>query len=328
MTANHSMRVLHLARIFFEETDETAGLSMPELIARLQDCGITAQRKTLYRDIDALREFGLDIEMLSTRPVEYALVNRPFSLPELTLLVDSVQSSRFLTKGKSDALAKSLRRLASKQQAVRLTKNVHVSGRIKTQNESVYQNVDTIQEAMRAKRKVRFRYFKYDVGKHRRIRREGRFYVETPVQLIYSNECYYLVAYNDKYSGFTNYRVDRMIDIAVSEEPMTRNADIAQFNAEEYANRTFSMYGGTPVNATLVVSEKAMSGLIDRFSKDVRVTPLDEATARAHVSISESPTFFGWLAQFGTAIRIERPQSLAKAYAAYLDEITSLYRQP
>ena len=162
---NQKLKLLHLMRLFFEETDEKQGLTMPQIITKLQELGIDAERKAVYRDIAALKQFGLEVQKLpKTAPVQYALVNREFSEPELLLLVDAVQSSRFLTKSKSEALVRSIRTLGSKRQGALLDKCLHVEGRIKMQNESVFYNVDIIQAAIKAKRKVRFRYFKYDAS--------------------------------------------------------------------------------------------------------------------------------------------------------------------
>ena len=199
------LKLLYLMRMLQEETDSEQGLTMTQILERLEEEGVMAERKSVYRDIEALREFGLDIRTYQRSPVEYALENRDFALPELLLLVDAVQSSRFLTQRKSDALVRSVKQLASARQRALLDKRLHVEGRIKSQNESVFHNVDRIQEALARRRKITFLYFQYDAAKKKILQHDGAFYTETPVQLIYADGFYYLVAYNEKHGALAHY---------------------------------------------------------------------------------------------------------------------------
>ena len=324
---NQKLKLLYLAKLFYEETDEDHGLTMPQLIEALAEQDINAERKALYRDIEALQRFGLAIERLRTSPVEYALVDREFSQTELRLLIDAVQSSRFLTKGKSDALVRSLKHLGSKAQMKGISRNLHVEGRIKMQNESVFYNVDAIQRAIAAKRKISFLYFKYDTSKKRALQHGGNRYVATPVQLIYSDGYYYLITYSDKYDDLANYRVDRMMDIEVLEERASRSEKVSSFDVTEYESRVFGMFTGESVGVSLLVEEAAMGPVIDRFGKDVLVTPAGEGRARVSATVMETPTFYGWLAQFGSQIVIEKPKSVADGYQAYLASILAAYEK-
>lgn len=323
---NQRLKLLYLAKIFQEETDENAGLTMPQIIDRLREYGISAERKALYRDIKALCDFGMDIQRYRRSPVQYALAHREFSQPELLLLVDAVQSSRFLDKEKSQELIDSIRTLASKDQREALSKRMHVEGRIKMQNESVFYNVDIVQGAIKARRKVSFHYFKYNVEKKKERQHNGDRYLETPVELIYSDGYYYLVAYNDKHGDFTNYRVDRMTEVMVSDEPATRNERIASFDAEDYTAQAFSMFNGEPKTVYLIVEESVMSSIIDRFGSDVESQPVDTSHARVYARVKVSNAFYGWLAQFGTKVRVEKPRSVAQGYADYLQQIVEGYR--
>lgn len=319
------LKLLYLMRMLQEETDSEQGLTMADILERLEAQGITAERKSIYRDIEALREFGVDVRTYQRAPVEYAVEQRDFALPELTLLVDAVQSSRFLTQRKSDALVAGVKRLASKRQRKLLDKRVHVEGRIKMQNESVFYSVDRIQEALAKRRKLSFTYFKYDAAKKKVPQHGGGRYVETPVQLVYSDGYYYLVAYNEKHDGFPHYRVDRMDDIEVLDEPACRNERIATFDTEELEASAFGMYNGAAVSATFLVTDEAMGAMIDRFGKDVESVPAGEGTAHVYAQVMESPSFFGWLAQFGDRVLIEKPATLVGAYRAYLAAIVASY---
>lgn len=324
-STTQKLKLLYLAKILHEETDEEAGLSMPQIIERLYAYGIEAERKSIYRDLASLEEFGLSIERLRTSPVQYALVDRKFSAGELLLMADAVQSSKFLTKTKAEKLTRSIKSLGSKRQAKDLTKNLHVEGRIRMQNESVFYSIDAIQRAIAARKKVEFKYFRYDTNKKRVERYDGRVYVETPVQMVYSNDCYYLVTFNDKHADFTSYRVDRMLNVEVSDSPATRNEAIATFDVAAYEARLFGMFSGEAVRAKLLVSEDAMGALIDRFGKDVMVTPAEDGKVYAHVTVTESPTFFGWLSQFGTQMQIAQPSSLQESYLSHLKAIAKAY---
>lgn len=326
MEANRQkLKLLHLMRILTEETDSEQGLTMPQILERLEELDISAERKSIYRDIEALRAFGIDVRVYHRSPMEYAVEDRAFALSELLLLVDAVQSSRFLTQRKSDALVKSVKQLASVRQRGFLDKRLHVEGRIKTQNESVFYNVDRIQEALARRRKISFSYGKYDADMKKIPQRKGASYVETPVQLVYSEGYYYLVAFNEKHDGFANYRVDRMDKIEVLEEPGQRNERIATFDAREFESKAFGMYGGEPVSVTLWVAEEAMGSVVDRFGEDVHAVRVDEHAARVHAVVMKSPVFFGWLAQFGGRIRIEKPKALITEYRCYLEEILQAY---
>lgn len=324
--AKSKIRLLRLAQAFLHETDESRGLTMPELIERLAEQGISAERKSIYRDIDALREAGMDIRKLETRPVQYALVTRLFSESELLLLVDAVQESRFLTKRQSDLLVSSIKSLGSTMQGSLLDKRLHVGGRIKSQNESVFYNVDILQRAMSLKRKVKFHYFKFNCKKRPVIQHQGEWYTETPVQLMYSDGFYYLVAYNDKHESLINFRVDRMRDISLTDQPCAKNELIATFDVNEYDQYVFGMYSGEPVVAVLRVEDSMMNAVIDRFGKDVEAFDLEDGSARVTVKVVDTPLFYGWVAQYAGKITIEQPSSLKKSFVRYLEDLVSAYR--
>lgn len=334
---SQKLKILHLARIFLEQTDEDHGLSTPRLIEELAAVGVSVERKALYRDIDALRAFGLDIETIKGRPVSYALKSRAFTFGELSLIVDAVSSSRFLTEEKAEELIDSIGRLGSRHQASRLAGNVHVDRRVTRQSDSVYANVDVLREALRSNRKVEFSYFKTDVLKNRVERRPGRRYLLTPVAIVYSDGFYYLVTYSDKHDGFANYRVDRMEALRMSDEPATRNEAIAGFDVEAYRSGSFGMFSGERRNVTLLVHESAMNGVVDRFGDDALVTPGPSAPtdrpcdcehpdgrrswARVTTAMTVSPPLFGWLAQFGDRVLVESPSEVEAAYHEHLKSI-------
>lgn len=324
---DQKLKLVHLIRILEEETDDEHGLTGPQLISALAERGVTVERKTLYRDLEALRSAGYDVQKYQRSPVEYGLATRRFQQPELLLLADAVQSSRFLTQRKADALIAQIGRLTSRHMADELRRRVHVEGRIKMQNESVYYHLDAIQRAMDAGRKIEFRYFKHNERKEPVLQHGGDVYVETPVHLVYTGDCYYAVVWNDKHANFTNYRVDRMLELRVSEEEATRNEQIASFDAGAYQQRAFSMFGGEPVTVTLRVRACAMSSVIDKFGKDVTSVPRDDGTCSVTATVMASRVFYGWLAQFGGDVVIEKPTSERAAFKEYLLSVAAEYRE-
>lgn len=311
--------------MLLEETDDEHGLTMPEILERLAEKGIGAERKSIYDDISLLRDFGLDIVTRNPPRTEYAIGTRDFEFPELLLLVDAVQSSRFLTEKKCQHLVSRIKRLASKHQAKQLSKQMHVEGRIRMQNESIYYNVDAIQTAIRDRRRVRFKYFEYNLEKKRSFRHEGNWYIENPGWLIYTDEYYYFISYNDTHQDFVRYRLDRMVNIEVLDEPTTKNDAISAFNPGEFSARSFGMFGGEKIAVDLIVDKSIVGAIIDRFGKEVLLTPIDENRARVHVIVLKSSVFFGWLAQFGSLLTIEAPRELALEYKKHLATICENY---
>lgn len=318
-------RVLALLKILFQETDDQQGLTLEEILNELEAAGISAERKALYRDFEALRKVGIEVGRQRCKPTRYFLAQRPFSRSELLLLIDAVQGSKFITARQSASLVRSVKSLGSKQQVKGLEKRVHVGGRVKSQNDSVFRNVDAIQEAIAAKRKISFTYVSYDCSARMKLRHGGQTYVQTPVQLMYSDGFYYLVCYSDKYSDFANYRVDRMRNIVMTDERVVRNALIATFDANEYDRRVFGMYSGESALVTLRVKESAMNAIVDRFGKDAHVDNMRDGTARVSVPVMGTPVFFGWIAQFAGQITIEKPEAMRKEFAAYLRNLLGDY---
>jgi len=239
--------------------------------------------------------------------------------------VDAVQSSKFLTEKKSKALIEKLESLTSIYEAGLLNKQVYVAGRVKMQNESIYYNVDAIQHALHERKKIRFKYYDYDISKDKVARKGGDFYHASPVGLTYIEEYYYLITYHVRHNDFVHYRVDRMTNIEVMDEPADRVPPKTSFDMAEYCRRKFSMFGGEDTRVQLEFDKSLMNPIIDRFGKDVRVEKAGEQTARVYVSIAISSVFFGWLAQFGDEIKIVSPANLAEEYKAFLKKIIKQY---
>lgn len=313
---NQKLKLLHVLKALMEKTDDVNGLTTYDILGELAYYGIEAERKGIYRDIEALREFGLDIRQRGGK--EWYLATRPFELQEMILLVDALQSTPFLTDELTDRLIERVKAFASDGQKKMLQRRIEVPGRVKMENESVFQNLDVIQQAMRLKRKVEFRYFSYDAKKQRVLRHDGDLYEATPVQLAYADEYYYLIAYSDHHEDFMPYRVDRMLDVAVSDAPATRNAAIANFCLENEESPEFGIFAAEKVPITLEVSvgrnPHIMDPIIDKFGTGVAVFPVREGLVTVHAKAPLSPQFYGWLLQLGDAVRITSPKKAAQEY--------------
>ncbi len=323
-TGNQKQKLLALMSILQAETDREHGLSMPQIVERLEVQGFTAERKTLYRDIDALRKAGFDIQKLPRRPVEYALIRSELGFDDVMMLIDVVQSSPFLTERKSNQLVKSLKSLLSERERKQLARRVHVRGRIRNQSESIFHNVDVAQEALQRKRKVEFLYFSYDTSLKRKPRHDGKRYVVTPVKVVYSNGNYYLAAYDDDEGLIKTYRIDRMELMQLSDIVATRCAEIANYDLnDEFSYQSFGMFHGEPKCVTLRVDAPLMDVIVDRFGKGVEIVKSTPDFADVRVNIQKSPQFFGWIAGLNGGIVIRAPRALATEYRIWLQGLAS-----
>lgn len=322
---SQKIRLLHLCRILFQETDRDHGLTMPQILLRLEDLGVTAERKAIYRDLAALQDFGLQVEKLPVFPVEYALVERGVSQGDCALIIDAIQGCPFLTKRKSQDLVRIVKKMVSKEQAKRLDKRVHLQRRISSQFDSVFGNVNVIQRALSENRKLEFRVYSYGLDKKPQVSSGPSPIVLTPVELVYSDSLYHLIGYNDQQRDFNIFRVDRMQQLHVSKQKAEKNDAIAPFDIEEYTARVFGMFSGEPVYATLRAKPHLMGDIIDRFGEDVRLRVLPDNIIHVYERVVQTPAFYGWVARFGDQIMIEGPPSLRKGYAEFIRQIHRVY---
>ena len=307
-SSNQKQKILHLMRILSDQTDETHMLTVNELISKLAELDIHAERKTIYDDIETLRQFGVDIVMGKNKSYGYYMASRDFELPELKLLADAVQSSKFITERKTMQLIKKLEGLMSKHDAGKLRRQVYVQNRVKSMNESIYYNVDTLHESISEDRKISFKYSDYDIQKNQVFRRDGEPYTVSPAALTWNEENYYLIAHSDGRKGLTHFRVDKMSNVKIL--PDSRCTEAAEFKLAEYSKKVFGMFGGDETDVKLRVSTKITGSVIDRFGKEIIMIPAGDSHFTITVRIALSPIFYGWLFQFGDLCEVLEPQSL------------------
>ena len=321
------LKLLYLADWLRRDTDEEHSQTTAEILARLESAGISAERKSVYDDIRALTDYGMDIVAERGRQGGYRLVHREFELPELKLLVDAVQSSKFLSEKKSRALIRKLESLTSRWEAQRLQRQVYAVGRVKSGNESVYYNIDTIHTAISSDRQIAFRYFEWTMDKTARYRHGGTVYERSPYALVWDDENYYLVAYDHTASppGIRHYRVDRMERLRVIDTPRAGREIFENMDMAQYAQRMFGMFGGEQQELELRFAARLAGVVLDRFGKETIFLPQDDGTFRVHVRAVVSPQFMGWLAGFGPEAKLLGPPQVVEEYVAFCRAMLAQY---
>lgn len=313
-SAFQKTKLLHLAQLLLHETDEDHPITVARMIEELGRYDIKAERKSIYDDLEALRSFGLDVQCRKGRSSGWFIGAREFELPEVKLLMDAVQSSRFLTQKKSDALIRKLERLASVHQARQLQRQVYVSGRIKVMNESIYYNVDKIHTAIAGQKAITFRYFDYDLHRQKVFHREGQRYIVSPYGLIWNSENYYLVAFDHRNQEMRHYRADKMCEIVVTSLDRQGRERYPDFQIAQYGQKHFGMYSGREVTVTLR-GKNAMAGVVwDRFGQEVILVPDGEDHFTVTLPVVMSPQFFGWLFGLDGGLVLTAPRQAVEAY--------------
>ena len=324
---NQKLKMLYLVQLFSRETDDTHKLTMPEIIAKLAAEGVNADRKTLYQDFEELRRFGFDIiSEKDGRNFYYYLGSRDFELPELKLLVDSVQSAKFITDKKSAQLIKKLESLVSKYEGSQLHRQVIIAGRVKTMKESIYYNVDKIHAAIGEDRQIRFKYFDWNLKKEMEPRYDGKWYRLSPWALMWDDEKYYLVAYDSKHETIIHYRVDKMTQIGILDEKREGHEAFRKFNIAHYTNTLFGMFAGDETKVTIEAENRLVSVFIDRFGKDIIIAPIDDNHFRTTVTVAVSKQFFGWIMGIDGEVRVVAPDSVVKQIKSEIERQAERYK--
>ena len=322
---NQKFKLYRLAQIMLAKTDDDYYITMPEIMSALKEYEITADRKSIYTDLRDLEALGIEVagEPVGNR-YHYHVVSRPFELAELKLLVDAIQSSKFITERKTNALIKKLERLVSKYEAMKLQRQVYVSGRIKTMNESIYYTVDAIHNAISENKKIRFQYFQWNVKKEMELRHNGAWYHISPWGLSWNDENYYLVGYDSDAGQIKHYRVDKMLHIQMSGEKREGKQYFKRLDMADYAKKSFGMFGGEEQKVKLRVENNLAGVIIDRFGKDVMMIPEDENHFTVNVDVRVSNQFLGWVFSLGEGVKIVSPEEVLERMNR---EITRLLRQ-
>lgn len=316
------LKLLYIYQILNEETDRDHCITTQSLISRLAAEGINAERKSIYSDIQYLTEYGYDIKLNSSKTKGgYYLASREFDLPILKLLVDAVVASKFISVNKSKEVIRKLEKLAGTHQAKELQRQVYVADRVKTQNESVLTNTDEIHRALNEHKKVSFQYFEWNVEKQTSLKKNGQTYCVNPVALTVNAENYYLIAYNESDGIMKHYRVDKMLNVKITDIAVVTTEELQHFDLTNYMGKTFGMYGGDETMITILFPNRLIGVVIDRFGQDIDVRRRNSEQFSIRIKVAMSNQLYGWLAGLGKGVQILLPESEANKYTEYLQEL-------
>lgn len=309
-------RLLYVLKFLWQNTDAEHYATTADILTYLKKCGIPCDRKTIPGDIQKLCDIGIDIEEERSRENRYSLSSHLFTLPELKLLIDAVESSKFITTKKSTELIEKLSQMSSAHQAAELKSNLYISERVKPMNEQIYYLVDNINSAINRSKQISFRYFHYDQCRKEVPNNDGKRYYFSPYFLVWNEDHYYAVGYSEKHQKIGTFRVDRMKEVNILETDAVEKP--SDFSLPEFTRRVFDMYAGDTKTVILHCKNDMMNYIIDHFGDDVETAPLDCAHFKAIAKVSVSPTFFSWVFQFNGDIQIKGPTSVVDRYKVML----------
>ena len=323
---NQKFKLSYLSRIMLEKTDDEHSLAMPQIMAELEKYDVTAERKSVYQDFQDMDKLGIEIikEQIG-RETYYHVGSREFELAEVKLLIDVIQSSKFITQTKSRELITKIKKFVSEYQARQLQRQVFINDRVKNMNESVYYNVDDIYTAINDNRKIRFKYYKWSIEKKLIARHNGDWFVVSPWALTWNDENYYLVAFDDLDNKIKHYRVDKMMRISVEEEMREGKEIFKNFDMAAYSKATFGMYSGKKTRVHIQFPNNMCGVFIDRFGKEVSFRKVDEDHSSIAVDVAVSPQFFGWIFSLGREVKVVGPDEVVDQMRMAADEFARNY---
>lgn len=330
-TSRQKEKILYIAKILLEKSDENHAVTVPQFIEALDALGIKAERKSIYNDLETLSTFGLDICQSRSKTTGYYIASREFQMPELKLLVDSIQCSKFITTKKSLELIKKLETLCSADEAKALQRQVYILNRVKTPNEKIYYNVDKIHNALAKSKQITFVYteWKLNFGSSEKVvkspRKNGELYKISPWALSWDDENYYLIAYDKEKDMLKHYRVDKMEKIEITDEDCIGEKTFKKFDIASYSKAVFSMYGGTMTDVKMSFSNDLVGVVVDRFGKDVFITKETENSFVAHFKAVVSPQFYGWIFALGSGAKLLAPKKAVQGFTEYLQKVCENY---
>ena len=327
------IKYLKIWEILNRETDEDHPMSTADLIARLAECGISCDRRTLYRNIEELNQFGYEILSNRGRTNEYYVVDRSFDLPELQILMDAVQAASFITEKKTPVLIDKIAQLAGTQKAEVLKHNIVQFGTVKGTNESIYYSVSEIAQAITNKHKVGFYYFDYD-AKHKRQYRmrtsvpgEKRWYVVNPIATVFKDDKYYLFCYNDYHGNVVQYRVDKMDEVRMLDEKITPSKEKADFDLKRHQRSLMSMFGGETEEVTFEGSVGILDAVYDKFGDGIKIREKGDGKIEFSVEVQISNPFLSWVCGFGETLKVTAPQTVVDRIKEHIQQALKNYSE-
>lgn len=323
--SKQKLKLFYVLEILREYTDENHDITVDEIISKLKLYDVTAERKSIYDDMNQLREAGFTIDKKQYgKTFHYKLTNGRFKLSELKLLVDSIQAAKFITEEESNGLIKKLKGLTCKASADQLSRQISVPGRVKTKNVEVLENVDKIHSAIGQDIVVKFQYYQWNLRKEPELRHDGMVYEVSPWGLVWDDENYYMVGYDKEANEVKNYRVDKMIKLVHGTSKREGRDHFDKLDMGDYAKKRFGMFHGEEQRVDLLCENWTVGIIIDRFGQDVKILKADENHFKTSVKIAVSPLFIGWLNSLG-GIKIIGPDKVVKQVKEEVQRLADIY---
>ncbi len=325
-TSISKLKMLKIWEMLCRETDEDHPMPSTTIIKKLADMGISCDRRTLYKDIDALNENGYLVECNRSRQNEYYVLERNFDPTELHILMDAVQAASFVTEEKTNELVNKIASLSGEKKAEILKSNIVAFNTVKSTNNRVYYSVNEILTAIETKKKIEFFYFDYDISHNKVFRKDKQKYIVNPYATIFSNDSYYLLCYDDKHEGMAHYRIDRMDTVRITDEPITKRADLKKFDVKKHKKQVFNMFAGAEcVPVTIRINKALIDAMFDRFGAGVKLKMINENEAELTAEVQISSAFIGWCVSFGNKLQVVSPTEVVDKVKAQIEELKNLY---
>lgn len=324
--SNQKFKFTYLMKIMTEKTDDEHSLTMPQILEELEKYEVSAERKSIYEDFKDMSKLGIDIiKEQRGRETFYHIAGREFELAEVKLLIDAVQSAKFITQKKSKSLISKVKNFVSEHQAKQLQRQIVINDRVKTMNESVYYNVDDIHTAINQNRKIKFKYYKWDIDKKLVERHGGSYFIVSPWALLWDDENYYMIAFDDWDNKIKHYRVDKMMYIEVGNDERAGKEEFKNFDMAKYSKATFGMYHGEKTKVCIKFANHMCGVFIDRLGKDTLFRKIDENHSELIADINVSPQFFGWIFSLGNDVEIVSPKEVVNELREYTKKFIMKY---
>ena len=319
------LKMLKIWEILCRETDENNPMPSTTLMKKLLDMGIPCDRRTLYKDIDALNENGYEVLCNRSRQNEYYVLDRSFDTAELHILMDAVQASSFVTEEKTNELVDKIATLAGNCKGEVLKSNAVAFNTVKSTNEKIYYSVNEIITAIEEKKKIEFYYFNYDTSHSKVYRKDKQKYTVNPYATIFSNDSYYLLCYDDKHEGMAHYRIDRMDTVKISDEPIAKRQDLKKFDVKKHKKQVFNMFLGESANVTLRINKALIDAMFDKFGTSLKMKMINENEAEFTTDVQISPAFIGWCLSFGNRLKVVSPSNVVEQIKKEIEELRLNY---
>lgn len=325
---NQKLKLSYLTQIMLAKTDEDHSLTMSQIMEELERRGVTAERKSIYSDFQDMTD-KLGIEVIKEqigRETYYRVASREFELAEVKLLIDAIQSSKFITQKKSRELINKIKGLVSVYQASQLQRQVVIADRVKTMNETVYYNVDDLYTAINTNCKIQFKYYKWDINKKLIPRHNDEFFEVSPWALTWDDENYYLIAYDEWDQKIKNYRVDKMMHLSMLDEKRAGKEAFKNFDITVFSKTRFGMYNGETKKVRIELPNYLCGVFIDRFGEKITFHKIDEERSSLNVDVAVSYQFFGWIFALGKDVKVTGSDDVVEQMKKAANEFVDNYK--